>query len=49
VTVVGPGGIGKTTVAVAVADNAAASYPDGVWFAALAPLADLGLVASIAA
>lgn len=46
VTIVGPGGIGKTTVAVAVAHSAVASHPDGVWFAALAPLADPGLVAS---
>lgn len=46
VTIVGPGGIGKTTVAVAVAHSTVASHPDGVWFAALAPLADPGLVAS---
>jgi predicted ATPase/DNA-binding winged helix-turn-helix (wHTH) protein len=36
VTVVGPGGIGKTTVALAVAEYAVNSYPDGVWLVGLA-------------
>src|SRR4029077_9412361 len=31
VTVVGPGGIGKTTVALAVAERVVASYEHGVW------------------
>jgi DNA-binding winged helix-turn-helix (wHTH) protein len=45
-TIVGSGGIGKTTVAVAVADAARASYKDGTWFVGLASLSDPDLVAS---
>jgi predicted ATPase/DNA-binding winged helix-turn-helix (wHTH) protein len=44
VTVVGPGGIGKTTVALAVADAVASSYPDGIAFLDLAPINDPSLV-----
>ena len=46
VTIVGPGGIGKTTVAVAVGAEPSASDEDGVWLFDLAPLADPGLVPS---
>ncbi len=45
-TIVGPGGIGKTTVAVAVAESVSASYEDGVWFVGLASLPDADLVAN---
>ncbi|MBV8132059.1 MAG: winged helix-turn-helix domain-containing protein, partial [Alphaproteobacteria bacterium] len=45
-TIVGPGGIGKTTVAAAVADTVRASYKDGAWFVGLASLSDPGLVPS---
>lgn len=46
VTIVGPGGIGKTTVALAVADALSASHADGVRFVDLAPVTDSRLVPS---
>ena len=46
VTVVGPGGVGKTTVALAVAERLIASYEHGVWLVDLAPLSDPRLVPS---
>ena len=49
-TIVGPGGIGKTSVAIALAQQLTRAYPDGVWLADLARVADQGKVpASIAA
>jgi DNA-binding winged helix-turn-helix (wHTH) protein len=39
-TIIGPGGIGKTTVAVAAAEAMAASYPDGAWFIELSTIID---------
>nr|WP_283818774.1 winged helix-turn-helix domain-containing protein [Bradyrhizobium diazoefficiens] len=44
ITVVGAGGIGKTTVALAAAEALIASYEHGVWFVDLAPLRDASLV-----
>src|SRR6266849_2815634 len=49
VTIVGPGGIGKTTVALAVAERMMASYEHGVWLVDLAPLGDPRLVPSTVA
>src|SRR5881394_1785623 len=49
VTVVGPGGIGKTTVALAVAERMIADYEHGVWLVDLAPLGDPRLVPSAVA
>jgi predicted ATPase/DNA-binding winged helix-turn-helix (wHTH) protein len=49
VTVVGPGGIGKTTVALAVAERMIGAYEHGVWMVDLAPLRDPGLVPSAVA
>ena len=43
-TIVGPGGIGKTTVALAVAEQALASHRDGVWLVDLTMLTDAALV-----
>jgi len=45
-TIVGPGGIGKTTVAVAAAKALSGSYADGVWFVGLGSLQDPALVPS---
>jgi predicted ATPase/DNA-binding SARP family transcriptional activator len=47
VTVVGPGGAGKTTVAVEAARRLAAGYPDGVWLVELAALRDPALLAEV--
>ena len=44
VTLAGPGGVGKTRLALAVADEAAADFPDGVVRVALASIADPALV-----
>jgi predicted ATPase/DNA-binding winged helix-turn-helix (wHTH) protein len=44
VTLIGPGGIGKTSLAVAASRQLATRYPDGVWLADLAALTDPDLV-----
>ncbi len=44
VTVTGPGGIGKTRLALEVASQAAADFADGVAFVPLAPIQDPALV-----
>jgi predicted ATPase/DNA-binding winged helix-turn-helix (wHTH) protein len=48
-TIVGPGGIGKTTVALAVAERMIADYEHGVWLVDLSPLNDPRLVPSAVA
>lgn len=48
-TIVGPGGIGKTTLCLAVAEQLSSSYEHGVCFLDLAPLANAQLVPSVLA
>ena len=38
VTLVGPGGVGKTRLAIATAATLADAFPDGTWFVELAPI-----------
>ncbi len=49
VTAVGPGGVGKTRLALAVAAEAADDFADGVWFVDLAPITDPGRVGAAVA
>ena len=43
-TIVGPGGIGKTRLALAVAEEVSPEFPDGVYFVNLAAITDPGQV-----
>ena len=44
VTAIGPGGVGKTRLAIRVAHDVADSYPDGIWFLDLVAVTDPGLI-----
>jgi len=48
-TLTGPGGTGKTRLALQAAAEAAESFPDGIWWVPLAPLRDPALVLETAA
>ncbi|MCD7441321.1 hypothetical protein K4B79_24240 [Streptomyces lincolnensis] len=43
VTLVGPGGVGKTRLALRAARRTRSAYPDGVWLVELSPLYNAGL------
>ncbi|MGH2350342.1 MAG: AAA family ATPase, partial [Chloroflexota bacterium] len=48
-TLAGPGGCGKTRLALALADELQWAYPHGVWFVDLAPLSEQTLLAEVVA
>jgi predicted ATPase len=45
VTLTGPGGVGKTRLALRAASSLLDSFPDGAWLVELAPLSDSSLIA----
>ncbi|WP_245871348.1 ATP-binding protein [Asanoa hainanensis] len=49
VTAVGPGGVGKTRLALAVAADLAGDFADGVWFVDLVPVTDPAMVGAAVA
>ncbi|WP_406237371.1 LuxR C-terminal-related transcriptional regulator [Nocardia sp. NBC_01009] len=49
VTALGPGGVGKTRLALAVAADLAGDFADGVWFVDLVPVTDPAMVGSAVA
>ncbi|HEX2317092.1 MAG TPA: BTAD domain-containing putative transcriptional regulator [Thermomonospora sp.] len=49
VTLIGPGGVGKTRLALATAARAATSFPDGVWLVELAGTAGADVAEAVAA
>ena len=44
-TLTGPGGTGKTRLSLQLAANVSDRFPDGIWFVALEPVRDPGLIA----
>src|SRR5829696_9537177 len=44
ITLTGPGGVGKTRLALRFATDLVPAFTDGVWFVELAPIRDPGLV-----
>lgn len=45
VTLVGPGGCGKTRLAIQIAEDSLSQYPDGIWLVELGGLSDAALIA----